>query len=76
MVPIGSAKHTLDNEDDSMIGIPNSTTDFEAEETEDRISTHDAVIPDIIQFAIVAKDEQGFSGVDDCSLSLRLTVGS
>jgi cell division protein ZipA len=60
VVPIGSAKHTLDNEDDNDWDTE-FNEDFEAEETED---TSRQTLPDIIQFAIVAKDEQGFSGYD------------
>jgi cell division protein ZipA len=60
IVPLGSARHTLDNEDDSGWDTEfNDSFDDDDMESDTRI-----VIPDIIQFGIVANDEQGFNGVD------------
>lgn len=60
VVPIGSAKHALDNEE----GVNDWETEFNGNFDEEQEETERESLPDIIQFAVIAKDEQGFSGYD------------
>jgi cell division protein ZipA len=59
VVPIGSATHNLDDDDDW-------DTEFNDNFDEDEELEDDSrqPLPDIIQFAIVAKNEENFSGYD------------
>ncbi len=59
IVPIGTAKHTLDNEDESDWDMELNN---EFDDGDEVISRH--TIPDIIQFAVVANSNQSFNGVD------------
>ena len=61
VVPIGSAKHRLDDEDESAWDIE-FNDNFDAEDEDESLSRQ--TLPEILQFAVVAKDDQGFSGYD------------
>jgi cell division protein ZipA len=60
IIPIGSAKHTL-NEDEESDWEQEYKDDFG---TEDFEQEQRFILPDIIQFGIIAQDEGGFSGFD------------
>ena len=63
IIPMGSAKHTLDTEedewDDNINGGFNKDFDDDDMESDSRLA-----IPDIIQFGVVANADEGFNGVD------------
>jgi cell division protein ZipA len=63
IIPMGSAKHTLDTEeddwDDNINGGFNKDFDDDDMESDPRLA-----IPDIIQFGVVANADEGFNGVD------------
>jgi cell division protein ZipA len=63
IIPMGSAKHTLDAEeddwDDDINGGFNKDFDDDDMESDSRLA-----IPDIIQFGVVANADEGFNGVD------------
>lgn len=63
IIPVGSAKHTLDED-----GFENNesdwNTEFNEEDDDDFEPNERNVLPDIIQFGVVARDDEGFNGVD------------
>lgn len=68
IIPVGSAKRMLDddNNDDSY-GDNEADWDTEFEENyddDDFVPDADNVLPEIIQFGVVARDDEGFNGVD------------
>lgn len=66
IIPMGSAKHTFDTPDETDWD-ENSEWDGELNDdfnNEDSQTIQRVVIPDIIQFGIVANNEEGFNGVD------------
>lgn len=60
VVPIGSAKHALDNEDESGWDVEFNENFDEEDEGALRRQT----LPEILQFAVVAEEGQSFSGYD------------
>jgi cell division protein ZipA len=56
IIPMGSAKHTLDTGNES-----DWDDDFDDDNNQ---PAQRGVIPDILQFGVVANDEEGFNGVD------------
>lgn len=63
IIPMGSAKHTLDAEEDDWEDDINGgfNKDFDDDDME---SDSRLAIPDIIQFGVVANADEGFNGVD------------
>jgi cell division protein ZipA len=64
IIPLGSARRTQDVEDDSDWDLGNNegfNEDFDDDDVEPGTRM---AIPDIIQFGIVASDDEGFNGVD------------
>ncbi len=59
IIPVGSAKRMLDDDDESDWG-----TEFNEAYDEDTEPAPRNVLPDIIQFGVVANEEEGFNGVD------------
>lgn len=60
IIPVGSAKRTLDDEDDES----DWATEYQDEYDDDMDPDPRNVLPEIIQFGVVANDEEGFNGVD------------
>ncbi len=58
IIPVGSARRSFENEDADWDNIfePDNDDDFEVDERN--------VLPDILQFGIVARDDEGFNGVE------------
>ncbi len=69
IVPIGSAKHNLDRDDDGNWGAEFSE-EFDGQYNEE--DTTRETVPEIIQFSVVAKNQEGFSGYD-LALAFGLT---
>jgi cell division protein ZipA len=68
IVPVGSAKRTLDDEDDE--NDSGWDTEFNEGFDDDMEPDTRNVLPDILQFGVVARDDEGFNGVE-----LVLTFG-
>jgi cell division protein ZipA len=64
IIPLGSAKHTLDVEDESDWDTEFNESFNEDFDDEDVEPDARLAIPDIIQFGIVADADEGFNGVD------------
>ena len=60
IVPVGSAKRTLDDDDNESDWDTELNDDFD----DDMESDGRNVLPDILQFGVVARDDEGFNGVD------------
>jgi cell division protein ZipA len=60
IVPVGSAKRTLDDEDNESDWDTELNDDFDDHMESDGRN----VLPDILQFGVVARDDEGFNGVD------------
>jgi cell division protein ZipA len=60
IVPVGTAKRTLDDVDNDL----DWDTEFNDSFDEDMAYDTRNALPGIIQFAVVAKDDEGFNGVD------------
>lgn len=59
IVPLGSASHTLDAEENT-----DWNDEFNAGFDDDMEPDERNILPDIIQFGVVANDDEGFNGVD------------
>lgn len=62
IVPVGSAKHTLDDDDDT---DSDWNAEFDDNYDDDYFEPVEReILPDILQFGVVARDDEGFNGVD------------
>ncbi|MEQ1559544.1 MAG: cell division protein ZipA C-terminal FtsZ-binding domain-containing protein [Methyloglobulus sp.] len=64
IVPLGSARHALDAEEEVWDVKSGWDNDDDFEEAFDDEPVQSITIPDILQFGVVANDEEGFNGVD------------
>lgn len=59
IIPLGSAKHTLDTDEDSDWDTEFNEVFDDGIESDPRVA-----LPDIIQFGVVPNDDEGFNGID------------